>query len=234
MTELEADLSRRFRTRETVVDLERRDVTILHPANADDLISEEDFSRDERLPYWADLWPSAKILARSLVDERGGGQRLLELGCGSGLDSVAAVIAGYDVLASDYYADALLFTKANVARNVRDGSVRTREVDWRDLPKGLGRFKRVIAADVLYEPPHAELIARAIAKTLADDGWATVADPGRVARGAFLDEAHRLGFDVDQSRVQPYAEGEIRQTITLIDLHWRIGARLSSDSDPRL
>jgi predicted nicotinamide N-methyase len=220
---LEAELERRFRTVETPVDLERREVTILHPANADDLISEEDFVKDERLPYWADLWPSAKMLAHSLVEENGRGKRLLELGCGSGLVSVAAAIAGYDVLATDYYADALLFTRLNVQRNVPGAAIRTRDVDWRDMPKGLGRFERVLAADVLYEPAHGDLIARAITKTLADDGWATVADPGRLSRDAFVERARELGLMVELTRKLKFEEGEIRQEITLIDLRWRVG-----------
>ena len=223
--DLEAELDRRFRMVNTPVDLERREVNILHPANADDLISEEDFVRDERLPYWADLWPSAKMLSRALVDENGKGKRLLELGCGSGLVSVAAVISGYDVLASDYYADALLFTRLNVERNVTGGTVRTREIDWRELPKGLGRVDRVVAADVLYEPAHGELVARAIAKTLADDGLATVADPGRISRQNFIDRATELGLDVDISRKVKFVEGEIRQEITLIDLRWPLVRR---------
>ena len=221
--DLETQLDRRFRMVNTPVDLERREVNILHPANADDLISEADFERDERLPYWADLWPSAKMLGRSLVEENGKGRTLLELGCGSGLVSVAAVIAGYDALASDYYTDALLFTRLNVERNVAGGSVRTREIDWRDLPKGLGRFDRVVAADVLYEPAHGDLVARAIAKTLERDGRATVADPGRISRQAFIDRAAELGLEVDLSRKAQFQEGEIRQEITLIDLQWRIG-----------
>src|SRR5205085_10307573 len=173
---------------------------ILHPANADDLISEEDYVKDERLPYWADLWPSAKMLATAMVNETGTGKRLLELGCGSGLVSVAAVIAGYDVLASDYYADALLFTRLNVERNVAGKTARTREVDWRDLPKGLGRFDRVGAADALYEPAHGDLIARTISKTLSDDGLATVADPGRLSRQTFIDRAGEIGLQVDFAR----------------------------------
>lgn len=222
---LAEELERRFRTVNTPVDLERREVNILHPANADDLISEADFVKDERLPYWADLWPSAKMLARSVIEERGEGRRLLELGCGSGLVSVAAAIAGYDVTASDYYADAMLFTRRNVERNVPGASIHTREIDWRDLPKGLGRFDRVLAADVLYEPAYGELVARAIAKTLADDGLATVADPGRISRQAFLDRAVELGMRVETSRKLKFEEGEIQQEIMLIDLRWPLGRR---------
>ncbi len=225
---LEKEVERRFRTTETIVDLERREVSIIHPANSDDLISEADFVKDERLPYWADIWPSAKMLSRSMVEENGRGKRLLELGCGSGLVTVASAIAGYEVLASDYYEDALLVTRYNVERNVPKASVRTREVDWRHWPKGLGRFDRVLAADVLYEPAHGDLIARAIYKSLTDNGVATVADPGRMSRQAFIDRATEFGFAVDLSRKMKYEEGEIRQEITLIDLRWPLGRRMSS------
>jgi predicted nicotinamide N-methyase len=226
--DLEARLERRFRTRETLVDLERRQVRILHPANADDLISEEDFIRDERMPYWADLWPSSLMLARSMVNEVGKGAPLLELGCGSGLVTVAAAIAGYDVLATDYYDDALLFTQVNAERNLVRQTVRTRDVDWRQMPEDLGRFPRVIAADVLYEPTYGDLIANAIAVTLAADGRATVADPGRLSRDNFIAAAKELGLNVDLSRKVKFAEGEVRQEITLIDLRWPIGHRRTS------
>jgi len=223
--DLEARLERRFRTRETLVDLERRQVRILHPANADDLISEEDFIRDERMPYWADLWPSSLMLSRSMVNEVGKAAPLLELGCGSGLVTVAAAIAGYDVLATDYYDDALLFTQVNVERNLDGKTVRTREVDWRQMPEDLGQFPRVIAADVLYEPTYGDLVANAIAVTLAADGRATVADPGRLSRDNFVAAAKELGLNVDLSRKVKFAEGEVRQEITLIDLRWPIGRK---------
>jgi predicted nicotinamide N-methyase len=228
LSDLGTEVERRFRTTETVVDLERREVRIVHPANSDDLISEADFVKDERLPYWADLWPSAKMLSRAMVEEDGRGKRLLELGCGSGLVTVASAIAGYEVLATDYYTDALLVTRYNVERNVPGASVRTREVDWRDWPKGLRRFDRVLAADVLYEPAHGDLIARAVYKSLADDGLATVADPGRISRQNFIDRATELGLIVDLSRKMKYEEGEIRQEITLIDLRWPLARRSAS------
>jgi predicted nicotinamide N-methyase len=177
------------------------------------------------MPYWADLWPSALMLARSMVDENGRGAGLLELGCGSGLVTVASVIAGYHVTATDYYDDALLFTRANVERNIPDALVETRDVDWRAMPKDLGTFSRVIAADVLYEPTYGDLVANAIAVTLADGGRATVADPGRLSRDNFVAAAKELGLNVDLSRKVKFAEGEIRQEITLIELRWPLARR---------
>jgi hypothetical protein len=92
------------------------------------------------------------------------------------------------------------------------------------MPPDLGRFQRVVAADVLYEPTYGELVAGAIAATLAGQGKATVADPGRLSRQSFVDAARRLGLECDLSRKLKFEEGEIRQEITLIDLRWRLGS----------
>ena len=145
--------------------------------------------RDDRLPYWADLWPSARVLAEYLLEvpaaPAGGSARLVELGCGLGLVTAAAMRAGYDVLATDYYADALRFTRANAGRAIgREPG--TRLVDWRAFPDDLGQFDRVIAANVLYEHAYAPLLSRGIARMLTPDGAAVIADPGRVAAPAFL------------------------------------------------
>ena len=40
-------------------------LSILRPRSAEDLIDEVDYARDERLPYWAELWPSALVLGHS-------------------------------------------------------------------------------------------------------------------------------------------------------------------------
>src|SRR3954462_10922326 len=105
--QLVSELERRFVVAHSRVPLPGGSVNIMHPENTDALISEEDMVRDDRLPYWADIWPSSRILARALVRETGSGRTLLELGAGLGLVTIGAMRAGYDVLASDYYEDAL-------------------------------------------------------------------------------------------------------------------------------
>ena len=214
---LEAELSRRFRVVDTPIDTGLATLRILHPANADDLITEEDYVRDERMPYWADLWPSALVLSSRVAGETGAGRRLLELGCGAGLVTTAAVLAGYDVLATDYYEDALLFARANVQRN-GGHAVRTRMVDWREFPEDLGTFDRVIASDILYEMTYAPLVARAIALSLGRDGVAVVADPGRVAVPAFERECASVGLAIECAARVPFVAGEIRQTIDIWEI----------------
>ena len=213
------ELEQRFRTTRTIVTAGAHTIELLHPERADDLIDEADFARDERLPYWADVWPSAIVLARRVASMRADGRRLLELGCGAGLVAAAASLAGFDVTATDYYEDSLRFTRLNVMRN--GGAEPTvRLVDWRDLPTDLGTFDVVIASDVLYEHSYGALVATAVARTLGPWGLAVLADPGRIAAGDFVDAARRRGLEVWTADRVRYQHGEATQTIDLYELWW--------------
>jgi predicted nicotinamide N-methyase len=244
-SDLRRTLTRQFVTATDTVTLHDWSVELLRPRNSDDLISEADFVRDDRLPYWADLWPSSRILADYLLQTerisdhsrprtqssgthdqsqaaiaQSGAPRapmapsLLELGCGLGLVTMAAMRAGYDVLATDYYQDALRFTRANAARAL-GREPRTRHVDWRDFPTDLEGFDRIVAADVLYEKTYPPLLSAAIARTLAPGGEAIIADPGRVAAPDFLDGLAADGLEVVSKVTHPFDEGEIHQQISL-------------------
>jgi len=187
-----AALERRFVLGTAEVMLGGEQITLEKPRNPDDLISEADFAHDERLPYWADLWPAAVVLADHLLTERrllGAADaphhpRALELGCGIGLVTIAAMRAGYGVVATDYYEDALLFAARNAVQ------ANGREPETRDL----GTFDLILAADVLYERPHATLISGLIARALAPEGRALISDQGRVALQDFLDALGPLGL----------------------------------------
>ena len=40
---------------------------LARPRSADDLIDEAAFQRDGRIPYWADVWVSSRVLADELA-----------------------------------------------------------------------------------------------------------------------------------------------------------------------
>jgi ETFB lysine methyltransferase len=202
---------------------------LYRPSNPDDLISDFEFDRDGRLPYWAELWPSATAMARQIAAEQGAcermgtgsdqfaggpatqtdrevpvpilshprraGRRLLELGCGLGLVSLAAIRAGFDVIATDYYEEALAFTELNARHNELPPPA-TRLVDWRRFPEDLGRFDLVVASDVLFEKPNIPLIAAAFSRTLAPGGRGLLTDPGRPPAAAFPAECERHGLQI--------------------------------------
>src|SRR5919112_549670 len=90
--------------------------TWLSDAILDELLAEDDPDED-RLPFWAQLWPAGVALARAVAARPLAGQRVLELGCGLGLVGVAAALAGATVLAVDRSPEAITFAAANAARN---------------------------------------------------------------------------------------------------------------------
>ncbi|WP_337172574.1 methyltransferase domain-containing protein [Gemmatimonas aurantiaca] len=218
---LDAALAKRFTLAEVGITVgaepHARTFQLIKPANADHLISEADYVHDERLPYWADLWPSARVLAGALLTEQGHGRTLLELGCGLGLDTVAAMAAGFTVTSTDYYEDALHVARSNARRNLGQEPT-VRMVNWRHWPEDLGTFDVVMAADVLYEQEYATLVADCLARALRPDGVALVADPGRLALPTFRDRLPTAGLRIDHITTTPFEEGAVKQQVQIMHI----------------
>lgn len=212
---LDTDLRGRYRTTESPVTIAAEEVVqILHPANSDDLISEQDFAVDDRLPYWADLWPASVVLARFLRGLQGQHRMLLELGCGSGVVATAAARAGFDVTATDYYADSPHFARANAWRNAQV-DITARCADWNSWPTDLRGFDLIVASDVLYEQRNAPLIARVIAQSLGPNGEGWIADPGRVGSAGFPDWCISHALSCETVAQVPIEAGGRVHTISL-------------------
>lgn len=198
MSPLESDLRRRFAVRTESFAHGGFRAELLLPRAADELIDEAEFGRDERLPYWADLWPSARALTRWLLDATAPSGRVLELGCGVALPSLALRWRGAEVLATDYYPEALEFARANAERN-RLAPLQTRLLDWRHPPPGLGRFPLVVAADVTYERRNADALAGLLPALVAPGGCAWIADPGRAHLPALVERLGSGGWGVEEA-----------------------------------
>ena len=220
-SELVEALEQRFATTVNDVDVGNRTFSILRPKNSDDLIREEDFVKDERLPYWADIWPASTVHAAHLVGLAKRGARRnrkgLELGCGVGLVTTAAMIADYDMLATDYYTDALAFTRANAWRETGK-SPDARMIDWRAFPKEVRDFDLILASDVLYEKEYARLLPGIFKRALAPGGMVIVADPGRVGVPEFMEECKQQGLVIRSKVTHPFDVGEIHQKIDLYEI----------------
>jgi predicted nicotinamide N-methyase len=171
---------------EEAVPLDGRDLRLLRPRDADSLLDEKAFDREEFLPYWAELWPSARALAASISGRSLRGARTLELGCGLGLPSIAAALAGGRVLAVDCSPEAVELTRTNAERNGAD--LDTLVCSWTEPAPLLesAPWDLVLASDVLYEPRNGDALLDLLPR-LADVVW--LADPGRKPAGRFLDAA---------------------------------------------
>jgi predicted nicotinamide N-methyase len=164
-----------------LVEDEVRGFRLLRPREAESLISEQEFARDEFLPYWAELWPSALALADVVAGRDVAGLDVLELGCGLGLPSLVAGRDGARVLATDWADEALALLRANASRN--GVALETRRLDWRE-PGELGTFDLVLAADVLYERRYVDVLAELLPRLGRE---VLLADPGRPFLRPFLE-----------------------------------------------
>ena len=214
---LVAALEKQFDTVIEDVPVGDRVFSILRPRKSDDLIREEDFVEDERLQYWADIWPASTILAEQIFARNGQGRRLLELGCGVGLVTTAAMASGHEVVASDYYPDALAFTRANAFQNLGRAPTATM-MNWRKFPKDATNFDKVIASDVLYESEYAKILPGILMRALSLHGVGLIADPGRIAAPEFLEKCEDVGLELLGKETFPYEVGEIKQKIDIYEL----------------
>jgi predicted nicotinamide N-methyase len=144
-------------------------------------------------------------------------RRGIELGCGVGLVTTAAMIADYDMLATDYYTDALAFTRANAWRET-GRSPDARMIDWRAFPEEVRGFDLILASDVLYEKEYARLLPGIFKRALAPGGMVIVADPGRIGVPEFVEECKDQGLIIRSKVTHPFDVGEIHQKIDLYEI----------------
>ncbi|HEY3187052.1 MAG TPA: methyltransferase domain-containing protein [Solirubrobacteraceae bacterium] len=168
---------------EIVVLAPGRELAVLRPRDSEALLDEHAFEQEEFLPYWAELWPSGVALARAVAARALRGARVLELGCGLGLPSIAAALSGGRVLATDWAQAAMGLLRENAERN--GAALETAVVRW-ETPEALldrAPFDLVLAADVLYERRNVALLADLLPRL---GGEVLLADPGRPPLEDFL------------------------------------------------
>jgi predicted nicotinamide N-methyase len=176
------------------VELPSGELRVLQPAESAELPDDGAVEWAPLAPYWSVLWRSGVALAQELDGEPLAGTRVVELGCGLALPSIAAARAGATMLATDESREALELAARNAEAN--GVSIETAAVAWR-APEALLRrapFDLVLAADVLYERANVATLL-ALLPRLAPVAW--LADPGRAAAEAFMEEARRRRWKVE-------------------------------------
>jgi predicted nicotinamide N-methyase len=186
---------------------------LLRVADVDSLLDrlpKIQFRPDERLPYWADLWPSSLALARYLwatVDLHG--MEVLELGCGLGLAGIVASHKGGRVTFSDYEADALAFTRYNACRNGCPQAI-VRHLDWH-APTLNHTYAVVMASDVLYERTNFQPLIQLLQRARAPNGQFILAEPNRPIARDFLRLLRDHGFQYTRATERVELDGEVTE-----------------------
>jgi len=185
-------------------------VELLRVADVDTLLDRLptiQFRPDERLPYWADLWPSSVALSCYLweaVDLQG--IEVLELGCGLGLVGIVACRKGGVVTLTDYEADALTFARYNLYRNRCQQAI-VRHLDWH-RPQLRQTYGLVVASDVLYERTNFQAVLHLLQLALEREGSFVLAEPNRPVARDFFRLLRDHGFQYERSTVSSGITGE--------------------------
>lgn len=206
-------------------------VHVYEAADPDRLLLEHERASGESDVYGACLWPSSYVAARNVVEEVGrrcGTERVrvVELGCGPGLPSLAALAAGAnEVLACDWSPLALDLVacaaldhqalRASCLRTERSNLLSDAPMPWEPCdPQTV-----LVCADLLYEAATARAVGRCVARAVSEGATCIVADPGRMngkGRELLLQEMHTSSGDAEWSRtlrflVEPISQADLRR-----------------------
>ncbi len=168
---------------------------VRRPPSAEDLIDEDEFADDERLPYWAEVWPSGRVLCGVLAEMDLTGRSVIELGAGIGTGAMVAALRGANALSTDWYPTAVEFSRWNaVALGLKMDAV---VVDWRDPPPGIvnrAPWDLVIGADILYEARNGTALGLLIPRLVGRDTEVIIADPRRPDATPFVAAMQAAGW----------------------------------------
>jgi predicted nicotinamide N-methyase len=203
--------------RETVL-IEGRAYLIDHPGEADRLIEvpavNAGLAREEYIPYWAELWPASRMLAKAILHEPWApGTTALEVGCGLGLPGIVALSMGLNVTFSDYDACALRFAADNARLNGYD-YFRTLQLDWRSPADDL-HVPVILASDLVYELRNVAPIVAFVKKVLLPGGVCLLTDQDRVPSHALREILQDEGLPFTSKMMRAGEPGRRRLKGTL-------------------
>ena len=192
-----------YETKKEQLSISGIDISILTIVNVDALYEklvskgdEHEDVKDERIPYWADLWPSAVALGEHLVKSNviKPGVNVHDMGCGLGLPGIVAGMLGADVLFTDYLDEALDFAKQNWELNCKTVA-RFEKMDWRK-PDLAYKADILVASDVAYERRSFEYLPDAFRTLTNPGGKIIVSEPKRLYAQEFFNSLQYQGFQV--------------------------------------
>lgn len=169
-------------------------------ANFDEVLdayADSDPNDTDKIPYFADIWPSAIGLAQYLVQhpEVVQSKTVIELGCGLGLPAiVSAKLGAAAVTATDFHPACIPYCKANAIKN-GVGHIHCQTLDWRN-PQIDQAFDCIIGSDLLYEEPQIHALLHCVAQIQKPQSQFILADPLRKHMQAATERLEQAGWDI--------------------------------------
>lgn len=192
----------------------------------DDPVVLEAHKRDEYMPYWADLWPASRMLAKAVAKEdwskypkTGDKLEVLELGCGLGVPGLTALACGLRVTFTDYDLTAVQFAAANARRN-KLYDFKAIPLDWRFPPADL-RVPVILGADLSYETRNIDPLVKLIRQVLLPGGICLLTDQDRTPAELLREQLGYAGLHYDREIARAGEPGGYRITGSLYRIRHR-------------
>jgi len=185
------------------------------------------FSQKKRqCDLWEFVWGSSLLTASFVAHLSLSGKRLLEIGGGAGMCSLAAVkfTNAAQVVMTDLVEDALKVFRQSAERNgllSLNERLLTRKLDWnrRESVPEVG-FDFVVGSDVLFFRGTLQPVAETCARALNLHGVGIVTDPCRSPPGDFEDHLRRSGFKtVHNLTFRPELVAQTKQDDAFVRAH---------------
>jgi len=129
-------------------------------------------------PYWAFAWPGGQAIARQVLDRPDwvGGKSVLDLGAGSGLVAIAALMAGAGVVTAaeiDPFAGEAI--RLNAALNGVSPAIDLEDI----LAQPAADWDVILVGDMCYERPLADRLLAWLKPRIEAGALVLIGDPGR-------------------------------------------------------
>lgn len=163
----------------------RRSLWVLRPQDFEPLLDDPDVrlrnAADDYMPYWAQAWAGAFVLADALLQKAWPpGTQALEIGCGLGVTGLAALQLGMKVDFTDHEPLAVAFALASAGANGFSAQACGGYLlDYRWPVDRI--YPLILGGEVLYEERLVRQVCGLLVQMLAPGGEAWLADPYRRA-----------------------------------------------------
>ncbi len=158
--------------------------------------------KDERIPYWAELWPAALAMAQYISQQTNFSKdtTVLEIGAGLALPSLVIGKMVNHVTITDYLPEAIEFAAKNWNLNHTHAAHFTL-LDWRN-PDPAFAADLLIASDVAYEKRMFSYLPQAFEVLCKPNGRVLLSEPNRGFAQDFLKNLPTTHFSIQKTTLK--------------------------------
>jgi predicted nicotinamide N-methyase len=204
----------KYKTQKELVEIGNLAIQLVKVINIDELYmelinkgSDHEDVKDERIPYWADLWHSAIALSqyieKSNIIQKN--MDVLEIGCGLGLPGIIAGKFSNHVTFTDYIKEPLELAEYNWKLN-NDHAAQFEILDWRK-PAPSFAADILLASDVAYEKRSFKYLLHSFKKLTKPGGLILMSEPNRQFTRDFFRTLKEKGFTFSTVEYSIYYNG---------------------------